>query len=73
MDYYTDAIRALPDDEKLLLVQRIWDDLAGSGSLPVPEWAITEANRRKSEMIADPRLGMTHEEVTRRIADWRNG
>lgn len=74
MDVYTDAIRDLPAADKLRLVERIWDDLAAQGALiPLPDWAVTEAARRRDEMVADPELGMSHEEVWKRIDDSRNG
>lgn len=73
MGIYTDAIRDLPPADKLRLVEQIWDDLAGEVvPLPLPEWALTEAVRR-NEMVADPKLGLTHEEIWKRIEDSRNG
>ena len=72
MDTYPEAICNLPDAEKLLLVQQIWDDLSGSESIPLPDWAITEAKRRRDEMLADPKLGKTHTEVIGRIREWRD-
>ena len=74
MDIYTDTIRDLEPAEKLRLVEQIWDDLAAAGSpLPLPDWAVTEAVRRRDEMLADPKLGSTDEEVWKRISDSRNG
>jgi putative addiction module component (TIGR02574 family) len=74
MDIYTDSIRALPLADKLMLVARIWDDLAAEGnSVPLPDWAVAEAARRRDEMLADPSLGSTHDEVWKRINDLRNG
>ena len=74
MDVYADTIRNLPAGDKLRLVERIWDDLAAETDLiPLPEWAVAEARRRRDEMLADPTLGVTHEEVWRRINDSRNG
>ena len=74
MDIYTETIRDLPPADKLLLVERIWDDLAEMNSpIPLPTWALTEAARRRDEMIADPNLGLTHEEVWKRIDNARNG
>ena len=74
MDVYTDVIRDLPVAEKLMLVERIWDDLAAEGKpVPLPSWAITEAARRRDEMLADPNLGSTHSEVWKRINDLRHG
>ena len=72
MDVYADAIRNLPVADRLRLVEQIWDDLAEE-SIPLPEWAMTEASRRRDEMIADPNLGLTHDEAWTRIRDSRNG
>jgi len=73
MDVYTDTIRDLSPAEKLLLVERIWDDLAAADTpLPLPDWAVREANTRRNEMLADPKLGVTHEDVWKRIQDSRN-
>ena len=74
MDLYTDTVRDLDPAEKLQLVEQIWDDLAAQETpLPLPDWARTEATRRRDEMLADPNLGSTHEEVWKRINDSRNG
>ncbi|MEQ9409658.1 MAG: addiction module protein [Fuerstiella sp.] len=73
MDIYTDTIRDLAPAEKLRLVEQIWDDLeAEEAPLPLPDWALTEAARRRDEMLADPNLGSTDEEVWTRINDSRN-
>jgi len=74
MNIYTESIRNLGPAEKLQLVEQIWDDLAAEEApLPLPVWAVTEAARRRDEMLADPHLGSTHEEVWKRINDSRNG
>lgn len=74
MEIYPDAIRDLPAAEKMLLVQHIWDDLASSAdSVPLPQWALSEAARRRDEMRADATIGKTHEEVWKRVDEWRNG
>lgn len=74
MDVYTDAIRDLSAADKLRLVERIWDDLAAGGTpLPLPDWAVAEAARRRDHMRADPQLGLTHDEVWKRIDDARHG
>ena len=73
MDIYTDNIRNLSEPDKLLLVQRIWDDLAASDAIPLPEWLVSEARRRRDEMIENPKLGLSHEEVLNRIRAWRDG
>lgn len=74
MDVYTDTIRHLSPADKLSLVERIWDDLAAeSEPLPLPDWAVAEATRRRDELLADSELGSTHEEVWKRIDDSRHG
>ena len=74
MDVYTDAIQALPAADKLRLVERIWDELVASDEpIPLPDWAINEAARRRDELLVDPTLGLTHEEVWKRIDGARNG
>ena len=74
MDVYTDTIRDLTAVDKLRLVERIWDDLAANeGLIPLPDWAVQEAARRRDEMLANPKLGFTHEEVWKRIDELRNG
>lgn len=74
MNIYTDAIRGLGPAEKLRLVEQIWDDLAAEEApLPLPDWAVNEATRRRDEMLADPDLGSTHEAVWKQINDSRDG
>lgn len=73
MDIYTDNIQNLPELEKLLLVQRIWDDLASSDAIPLPNWLVSETRRRRDEMIENPNLGHSLEEVLHRIRAWRDG
>lgn len=74
MDLYTDTIPAMSVAERLALVERIWDDLAASGTaLPLPAWAIQESCRRRDEMVSNPSLGVSHEEMWKRIQERRNG
>lgn len=66
------ALHALPVAEKLRIVETLWDDLGKSNEpIPLPEWVDQEAARRREEM-RDPSVGLSHEEVWRRI-DNRNG
>lgn len=66
MDVYAESVHRLSVAEKLQLVERIWDELANE-PLPIPEWAVCEAARRRDEMIADVRLGETHDDTWMRI------
>jgi len=73
MDLFTESIQGLTAVEKLRLVERIWDDLAAhEGPIPLPDWAVREATRRRAEMIADPQLEITHAEMWARIDTSRN-
>jgi putative addiction module component (TIGR02574 family) len=74
MDIYTDAIQKLPAADKLLLVERIWGDLASPDTtMPISSEVIAEVKRRREAMVSDPNFGKTHEEVWARIEAWRNG
>lgn len=74
MDNYTDTLRNLQVTEKLQLVEQIWDDLATQTTpIPLPAWAVSEAVRRREEMLADPNLGSSHHEVWKRIHEARHG
>ena len=64
----TNELLALPAKEKLRIIEMLWDNLGESPEpIPLPDWAIQEAVRRRDEMIADPSLGLSHEEVWNRI------
>ena len=57
-------LRALPASEKLRLVEMLWDDLGDTvATIPLPEWVQQEAARRHKEMVDDPTLGLSHQEV----------
>jgi putative addiction module component (TIGR02574 family) len=60
-----DEILRLPADERLKLVEDIWDSIAANPSqVPVPEWHKTELDRRLAE--SDPQL-LSWEEVQARL------
>ncbi|MFO0790934.1 MAG: addiction module protein [Pirellulales bacterium] len=57
------SLLTLPDSEKLRLVEHLWDDLGQSKApIPLPEWAIREAARRREEML-DPAVGRSQQEI----------
>ena len=73
MPNYTAELRALTPAQKLELVEMIWDDLGEcDASIPLPDWVAVEAARRRDEMTSDATLGLSHDEVWRRI-ERRNG
>ena len=48
MDLYSDSIQSLSAVKRLKLVEQIWDGLSDEGdTIPLPEWAVTEARRRR--------------------------
>lgn len=73
MDIYADSIQNLPAVERLRLVEQIWDGLSSETTpIPLPEWAVSEARRRRDEMKANPKLGVSHDEVWKRINERRD-
>jgi len=59
---------ALSAQEKLRIIELLWDDLGASGeAIPLPDWVEQEGVRRRDEMKANPGTGLTHEEVWDRI------
>ncbi|MGC1275206.1 MAG: addiction module protein [Planctomycetaceae bacterium] len=68
MSVGTDELLALSPEEKLRIIEMLWDDLGESAEpIPLPDWANREALRRRDEMRADSALGFGHEEVWKRI------
>lgn len=54
--------------EKLQLVLDLWDDLAANPQdVPVHDWQIAEAERRKANLQKNPASGLTWEEITQRV------
>ena len=57
-------ILGLSVKERLEIVNVIWESIANDHSeLPVPDWQITEVERRSAEMDANPNLGIPWEDV----------
>lgn len=53
-----DAILRLPPDERLRLVEDIWDSLAQtSEQLPVPDWHRAELDRRLADHAEQATMG----------------
>jgi putative addiction module component (TIGR02574 family) len=56
----------LPVAEKLRLVTQLWEQIVNSGeSVALPNSVIFEGERRLDEMLADPSLGISAEEMWR--------
>jgi putative addiction module component (TIGR02574 family) len=64
----TTSVFDLTPPEKLQLVQDLWDDLASTpANIPVYDWQIEEADRRKANLLINPASGLSWEEVKRRV------
>ena len=64
---------ALSVEEKLRIIELLWDDLGSSAEcVPLPNAIESEAIRRRDEMRLNPTASLSHEEVWRRI-DGRHG
>jgi len=61
-------ILALPVEERVRLVEAIWDSISAvPEALPLTQWQREELDRRLAEFEADPEAGSTLEEVFVRI------
>ncbi len=69
-------ILELPVDERIRIVELIWDSIAASPeAVPVSDELKVELDRRLAEFEADPEAGSPWEEVRERILQgrWRTG
>jgi putative addiction module component (TIGR02574 family) len=62
-----ESLRALPPDQKLAIVAELWDDLAASAPLALPEDELAEMSRRRDELLANPKMAIDADEVWRRV------
>jgi putative addiction module component (TIGR02574 family) len=62
-----ESLRALPPDQKLAIITELWDDLAASAPLTLPEEELAEMNRRRDELLANPEIAIDADEVWRRV------
>jgi putative addiction module component (TIGR02574 family) len=61
-------LQMLPAQEKLLLVEQLWDDLGEQATpIPLPDWIDQEVSRRDVELNSNPTLAVSHEEMWERI------
>jgi putative addiction module component (TIGR02574 family) len=66
----TTSIFDLSPEEKLQLVEDLWDDLAATPeAIPVHDWQKEELARRKANLVKNPASGLTWEEVKRKVRD----
>jgi putative addiction module component (TIGR02574 family) len=63
-----ESVFDLSPPEKLQLVEDLWDSLASEpGNVPVREWQLEEADRRRQNLLNDPGSGISWDEMKRRI------
>ena len=68
-----ETLRMLPPDEKLQIVEELWDDIASNSEPPlISEEQRAEASRRMAELDADPSIAIDEDELWRRV-DGRKG
>lgn len=61
-------LQKLPLTYRLQLVQELWDQIAAEGAIPaMSDDAIAEASNRIAELKANPSLGITAEELWKRV------
>jgi putative addiction module component (TIGR02574 family) len=61
------AVFALPTDEKLKLVEELWDSIAEDELPPLTQWQLDEIERREAYLKANPDSLLTREEVYQRL------
>jgi putative addiction module component (TIGR02574 family) len=63
-----EQLRKLPVVDKLRIVEQLWDDIGESDEpLPLSDWVIDESKRRAAELAASPEIGLTREELWKRV------
>lgn len=63
-------IQSLTLDEKIRLVEDLWDSIADEvDQLPVPDWQSRELHRRKARFDADPGSGKSWADVEQRLRE----
>ena len=62
------SIFDLSPSEKLQLVEDLWDDLAAAPeAVPVHDWQKQELARRKANLLKNPALGLSWDDVKRNV------
>jgi putative addiction module component (TIGR02574 family) len=62
-----EALKALSPDQKLAVVTELWDDLAATASLRLPDDELSEMQRRRDELLTDPSIAIDADELWRRV------
>jgi putative addiction module component (TIGR02574 family) len=68
MDQVFEYLCQLPIEEKLRVVEDLWDEIGASGQqFVLPAWHRDEADKRAAELEANPSIAITREELWRRV------
>ncbi|MEM6364764.1 MAG: addiction module protein [Planctomycetota bacterium] len=62
-----ETLRSLTPSEKLAVVTQLWDELAASAPLTLPDDELAEMNRRRDELLANPEIAIDVDEVWQRV------
>ena len=63
-----DELRELSVDERLRLIQELWDSLDAEGDdLPMPDWHRVEVDKRLDALDSGASVGSSWDDVHRRI------
>lgn len=61
-------LRKLPVEEKLRIIEALWDDIAASDEpIVLQPGQLAEARRRSEDLKADPSIGIDRDELWRRV------
>ncbi|MEM9644142.1 MAG: addiction module protein [Planctomycetota bacterium] len=58
-----ETLRTRTPDRKLAIVSRLWDEIAASAPLSLPDDELVEMNRRRDALLANPDIAMDAKEV----------
>jgi len=68
MNIRVDDLKALPLDQRIRLVEDLWDSIAAElDKRPVPDDIKAEMRRRREEYVRDPASGVDWDSARRRI------
>lgn len=63
----TEELFSLPIEEKLRLVELIWENIENSSeTLPIPQSTRDDVKKRRGEM-SDLKFGLSHDEIWQRV------
>jgi putative addiction module component (TIGR02574 family) len=61
-----ELLRRLPVEERLQILEELWEDIPVQG-VPIPAEALQEAHRRYEELQANPEIALTRDQVWEQV------